>query len=97
MNNKLVDLSSKVVEALEDDVLCIAMEIGHDVLSTRTGVKTLLEGIEGAIPYGDKEDDARDLYHIGAKSHGKLNRQKRREHGIIHCSPSQMVAEAQVA
>ena len=76
MENKLVDLSAKVIEALEDDALRIAIEIGHDTLSTKDGVITLIQRIEEAIPYGDKEDDARDLYHIGAKSRGVLSRQK---------------------
>ena len=51
-----------VVEALEDDALKVAIEMGHDVLSTPEGVTLLVQRIEDAIPYGDKEDDARDLY-----------------------------------
>ena len=42
VEKKLVDFSSKVVEALEDDALRIAMEVGHDVLTSRDGVTTLV-------------------------------------------------------
>ena len=76
MENQLVDFSAKVVETLEDDALRIAIEIGLETLSTKDGVMTLVQHIKGAIPYGDKEDDARDLYHLGAKSRGVLSRQK---------------------
>ena len=76
VEKKLIDFSSKVVEALEDDALRIAMEVGHDVLTSRDGVATLVQRIEDSIPYGDKEDDARDLYHLGAKGRGQLSRQK---------------------
>ena len=76
MENQLLDMSAKVVEALEDDALRIAMEIGHGRLSTVDGVTTLVQRIEESIPYGDKEDDARDLYHLGARSRGPLTRQK---------------------
>ena len=75
-NNKLADLSAKAVEALEDDALKVAIEMGHGVLSTPEGVTLLVQHIEDAIPYGDKEDDARDLYHLGAKKRGVLSRQK---------------------
>ena len=74
--NQLVALSAMVVEALEDDALRIAMEIGQETLNTKNGVMILIQRIEDAIPYGDKEDDARDLYHLGAKNKGPLTRQK---------------------
>ena len=35
VEKKLIDFSSKVVEALEDDALRIAMEVGHDVLTSK--------------------------------------------------------------
>ena len=70
MRNQLIKLSTDVVDALEDDSLRIAMEIGHENLSTVTGVTTLIQRIEESIPYGDKQDDARTLFHIGAKNKG---------------------------
>ena len=73
---QLIDLSAKVVEALQDDALQIAIEIGLDSLSAKDGVSILIKRIEEAIPFGDKEDDARDLYHVGAKKGGVLSRQK---------------------
>ena len=76
VEKKLIDFVSKVVEALEDDALRIAMEVGHDVLTTRDGVDKLVQRVEDSIPYGDKEDDARDLYHLGAKGRGHLSRQR---------------------
>ena len=75
MRNQLIKLSTDVVDALEDDSLRIAMEIGHENLSTVTGVTTLIQRIEESIPYGDKQDDARSLFHIGTKNRGPLCRQ----------------------
>ena len=50
MRNQLIKLSTDVVDALEDDSLRIAMEIGHENLSTVTGVTTLIQRIEESIP-----------------------------------------------
>ena len=63
-NDRLVDLSAKVTEALEDHALKVAIEMGHTAFSTPEGVVQLVHRIEDTIPYGDKEDDARDLYHL---------------------------------
>ena len=38
VEKKLIDFSSKIIEALEDDALHIAIEVGHDTLSTKDGV-----------------------------------------------------------
>ena len=38
------------------------------------GVEKLVDKIEAAIPYGDTEDDARELFHLGAKINGMLSR-----------------------
>ena len=76
MENQLVDLSAKVCQALEGDALPIAIEVGLDTLSTKDGVLTLINEIETAIPFGDREDDARKLYHFGATSRGLLSHQE---------------------
>ena len=75
MENQLDDLSAKVCEALEGEALRISVEIGHDELGTKDGVQVLVDAIEKTIPLGDKEDDARELYHLGAKSRGQFARQ----------------------
>ena len=76
MENQLVDLSAKVCEALEGEALRVSMEIGHEELQTKDDVEKLVNAIELTIPLGDKEDDARELYHLGARSRGQLARQR---------------------
>ena len=70
--NQLIALSSSVVDGLQEDALRIAMEIGQETLNTSNGVMTLIQRIEDSIPYGDREDDARTLFHLGSKLRGPL-------------------------
>ena len=77
IDKKLVELSSKVLEALEGDARKIAIEIGHDALHEPAGVEFLLEKLEAAIPLGDRQDDTLDLFfHLGGRKTGPLSRQK---------------------
>ena len=63
---KLVELTTKVVDGLTDDALKIAMDNQH-FLSDMNGIDKLIAKIEEhVIAY--KEDEARELFHAGTKS-----------------------------
>ena len=71
---KLADLVSKVTDALTDEALRIAMDIGEDTLSKPNGIDTLIKAIEEHVMQF-KDDEARDLFHAGTRMDGPLARQ----------------------
>ena len=72
---KLIELGSKIVDALEDDALRIAVELGHETLNSEGGIAKLMKKLEDEILFGDKDDDIHDLFRIGCLKKGPLSRQ----------------------
>ena len=71
---KLVELASHIVDALTDEALKIAKDVGSSNVLLPGGLKKLIERIEEAV-LEFKEEEARELYHWGAKFRGPLARQ----------------------
>ena len=71
---KLVELASKVVDALCDEALKIAIDIGVDDIAAVGGINTLVTAIEDHVSQF-KDDEAQELFAIGSKTDGELYRQ----------------------
>ena len=71
---RLAELTSKVTDGLSGDALKVAMDLGED-LSKPDGLDKLVEQIESYV-LAFKEDEARELFHVGSKVDGQLARQK---------------------
>ena len=71
---KLAELTSKIVDGLTDDALRVSMDLGEKVLSKTTGIDELIRALEEMVG-AFKEDEARELFHVGTKSDGPLTRQ----------------------
>ena len=72
-NQKLVELASKIVDALTEEALKIALDMGTTEVLMPGGIKKLVGKIEVQI-MEFKEEEARELYHWGAKLRGPLSR-----------------------
>ena len=73
--SKLVELASKVVDALCDEALKIAIDIGVDEVAAVGGITTLVAAIESHVSQF-KDDEAQELFAIGSKADGELSRQR---------------------
>ena len=73
---KLAELMSKIVDGLSDDALRVSMDLGEPVLSKTNGIDMLIKALEEMTSVF-KEDEARELFHIGTKSDGPMTRQSR--------------------
>ena len=71
---KLAELTSKIVDGLTDDALRVSMDLGESVLSKTTGIIELITALEEWVG-SFKEDEARELFHMGTKSDGPMTRQ----------------------
>ena len=71
---KLAELTSKIVDGLSDDALRVSMDLGETVLSKTTGIDGLIKALENMVG-NFKEDEARELFHAGTKSEGQMTRQ----------------------
>ena len=89
--SKLVELASKVVDALCDEALKIAIDIGVDDIAAIGGIIHLVTAIEDHVSQF-KDDEAQELFAIGSKTDGELPRQRgesmvsyiaRRKRGVI--------------
>ena len=72
---KLVELASKVVDALCDEALKIAIYIGVDDIAAFGGVNTLVTAIGDHVSQF-KDDEAQELFTIGSKTDGERSRQR---------------------
>ena len=71
---KLAELMSKIIDGLTDDALRVSMDLGESALSATDGIDTLVKAMEAMV--GEfKEDEARELFHLGTKSEGAMTRQ----------------------
>jgi hypothetical protein len=73
--SKLVELASKVVDALCDEALKIAIDIGVDDIAAIGGIIHLVTAIEDHVSQF-KDDEAQELFAIGSKTDGELSRQR---------------------
>ncbi len=73
--SKLVELASKVVDALCDEALKIAIDIGVDEVAAVGGITTLVAAIESHVSQF-KDDEAHKVFAIGSKADGELSRQR---------------------
>ncbi len=73
--SKLVELASKVVDALCDEALKIAIDISVDDIAVVGGINTLVTAIENHV-LQFKDDEAQELFAIGSKADGELSRQR---------------------
>ena len=73
--SQFVELASKVVDALCDEALKIAIDIGVDDIAAIGGINTLVTAIEDHVSQF-KDDEAQELFAIGSKTDGELSRQR---------------------
>ena len=71
---KLAELTSKIVDGLSDDALRVSMALGEQVLSKTIGIDDLIKALEDVVG-ASEEDEARELFHVGTKAAGPLTRQ----------------------
>ena len=71
---KLAELASRVTDALTDDALKIAMDIGGEALAKKDGLAQLVKAMEEHVMQF-KADEARDLFHAGTRRDGAMSRQ----------------------
>ena len=72
--SKRKDLASKVLDALRDDAMKIAQNLGLETLIMADGVPTLVQSMRNAVSV-KRELEAVELYKEGSKSMGALSRQ----------------------
>jgi hypothetical protein len=73
-NQKCIELTGKIVDALTEEALKVAMDIGTENILKVGGLQKLITELEAHV-MATKEDEARELYHFGAKLNGPLSRQ----------------------
>ena len=73
-DSKRTELASKIVDALRDDAMKIAMDLGRPKLITADGMPKLVEKM-GAQVNTKSELEATELYKEGGKKKGPLSRQ----------------------
>ena len=73
-SERLQELTSKVVDGLSGDALKVAMDMGKG-LYTEDGLANLLDKVEKYVS-ACKEDEARELFHMGSQTEGKFSRQE---------------------
>ena len=73
-DSKWTELASNVVDALRDDAMKIAMDLGREVLISTDGVPKLVEKM-GKQVNTKSELEATELYKEGGKNMGPLSRQ----------------------
>ena len=79
---KLVELASKAVDALCDEALKIAIDIGVDDIAAVGGIIQLVSAIEDHVSQF-KDDEAQELFALGSKNDGELSRQ--RSESMVSC------------
>ena len=72
---KLVELASRVVDALCDEALKTFIDICVDSIATVEGINTLVAAIEDHVSQL-KDGEAQDLLSIGSKPDSELSRQR---------------------
>ena len=71
---RMAELISRVADGLSGDALKVAMDLG-DELEKDDGLQTLIDRIDSYVTTF-KEDEARELFHIGSRTDGPLARQQ---------------------
>ena len=71
---KVSEFASQLLEGLQGQALQAAMDIGHEILITRVGIKKLMTNIKDLVRES-REDELTEMITWGAKSGGAMSRQ----------------------